>query len=187
MPTTYLYNMTACLLFSQNNSPPFLWILVLSFHVQLPLGWRIIYLVFLSIFFFLFFSFPMKILRVSAKKNVPASLPSPLLIADFREHNALSTHLRVFRCPYRPHLCSVTFHLRSLCGIVLFIKSICIALRFSQRHSFLCIWQYDCWMSDGVADCIGSEVRILGRIEPLTAGSWFNKRNRSFAYTRACV
>jgi len=134
------------------------------------------------VFFFfhlLFFPFfwSLKILKVSAEKNVPASLPSPsprMLIFASTMHRR-----RTARVPLPPPsnlatlstlpltrsaIPSPTWHC-SICKINLYRSSIQPEALASLVRGNAAV---EC-RPNGVADCIGSEVRILDRIEPLTA------------------
>lgn len=170
-PTTYLYNMTACLLFSRDE------ILLTSVHtnhsyippaipdlVLQPCDDYISSPHFLSSFF--------SGLRKS-RKSVPRRMFPPrchrhyqMLIFASTMHRRRTA--RVFRCSRRPsplfrHL-SPTRHC-SICKINLYRSSIQPEALASLVRGNVAV---EC-RSNGVADCIGSEVRILDRIEPLTA------------------
>lgn len=99
--------------------------------------------------------------------------------ADFREHNASSTHCACSAAPaVQPHdpcpplpppsprsaTLSPTRHC-SICKINLYRSSIQPEALASLVRGNAAV---EC-RPNGVADCIGSEVRILDRIEPLTA------------------
>lgn len=122
----------------------------------------------------LFFFWSLKILKVSAEKNVPASLPSPpprMLIFASTMHRRRTARVPL-PPPFNPHdPClpvppppSPTRHC-SICKINLYRSSIQPEALASLVRGNAAV---EC-RPNGVADCIGSEVRILDRIEPLTA------------------
>lgn len=131
-PTTYLYNMIACLLLSHEI------ISLQIFPVPHPsASGRSI----MSSFFFLFFP-PFFLVSENPESQCREECSRLAAIAttanaDFREHNASSTHCACSATPAAQPCDSCvpspspSLHLR---GIVLFVKSICIAPRFSQRH-----------------------------------------------------
>lgn len=106
----------------------------------------------------------------------PPRCHSPLSNADFREHNASSTHCACSAIPQPPLVRNYPVNLPpfrrpsptrhcSICKINLYRSSIQLEALASLVRGNVAV---EC-RPNGVTNCIGSEVRILDRIEPLTA------------------
>lgn len=151
--------MTACLLLSHEIIFPYEFFLPPSVPARPSASVRSILCLLLLLFFHLFFPAsplprpPFFLVSENPESQCREECSRLAAIAttanaDFREHNASSTHCACSAAPAvqppffplpsfppsRRPVPSRSAHPLRLRGIVLFVKSICIAPRFSQRH-----------------------------------------------------